>query len=130
MTIAVDHLHSIAASYTDAWNSGRAEAVASFFSPEGDITVNGGEPWRGRDGVAAMAASFFADLPDMRLVCDGVRASGGHAVYLWTSTGTHSATKRELTISGWEEWDLNEAGLIERSNGNFDAEEYLRQAGL
>jgi len=77
-----------------------------------------------------MAAGFFADVPDMRLVCDGVRSSGGHAGYLWTFTGTHAATKRKLTISGWEEWDLNEAGLIERSSGNFDAEEYSRQAGL
>ena len=130
MTITVDHLNSIAARYTDAWNSGRPEAVASFFSPEGVISINGGEPWRGREGVAAMAAGFFADVPDMRLVCDGVRASGGHAVYLWTFTGTHAATKRELTISGWEEWDLNEAALIERSSGNFDAEVYSRQAGL
>lgn len=130
MTITVDYLLVLAEGYTNAWNSGRPEAVASFFSSEGMITINGGEPWRGREGVSAMAAGFFADVPDMSLVCDGVRASSAHAVYLWTFTGTHAVTKRQLTISGWEEWDVSDAALIERSSGNFDAEEYSRQAGL
>jgi uncharacterized protein (TIGR02246 family) len=130
MTITVDDLHVLAEGYTNAWNTGRPEAVASFFSADSVITINGGEPWRRREGVAAMAAGFFADVPDMSLVCDGVRASGAHAVYLWTFTGTHAVTKRQLTISGWEEWDVSEAALIEQSSGNFDAEEYSRQAGL
>jgi uncharacterized protein (TIGR02246 family) len=130
MTITVDHLHALAEGYTNAWNTGRPEAVASFFSLEGAITINGGEPWRGREGVAAMAAGFFADVPDMSLVCDGVRGSGGHAVYLWTFTGNHAVTKRQMTISGWEEWDLSEAAMIDQSSGHFDAEKYARQAGL
>ena len=130
MAINTDRLHSIAAKYTEAWNSGQSEAVAAFFSPEGTISINGGEPWRGREGVANMAAGFYTDVPDLRLSCDGVRASGNHAVYLWTFTGTHATTKHELIISGWEEWDLDEAGLIERSCGNFDADDYSRQAGI
>jgi uncharacterized protein (TIGR02246 family) len=130
MTISVGRLRSIADAYTDAWNSGRPDAVAAFFSTDGTITINGGEPWRGRDGVAAMAAGFFSDVPDMRLVCDGARGSGSRAVYLWTFTGTHTATKRELKVSGWEEWELDEDGLVVRSRGNFDAGDYARQAGV
>ena len=130
MTVSADRLHSIAKAYTDAWNTGQPEAVAAFFSPNGTITINGGEAWRGREGVAAMAAGFFGDVPDMHLICDGVRGSGIRAVYLWTFTGTHVAPQRELSINGWEEWDLNEEGLILCSVGNFDAEDYSRQAGV
>ena len=130
MVMTPDRLLSMAASYTEAWNTGQPEAVAAFFSPEGSISINGGEPWRGLEGVARMAAGFFADVPDLRLVCDGLRASGDHAIYLWTFTGTHATTERELAICGWEEWDLDEAGRIERSCGNFDAQDYSRQAGL
>jgi hypothetical protein len=48
---------------------------------------------------------------------------------MWTFTGTHALTSRPLTISGWEEWRLDDAGLIERSRGHFDAEDYSRQVG-
>jgi len=129
MTVTADRLRSIAAAYTDAWNSGRPDAVAAFFNPEGSITINGGEPWVGREGVMAMAAGFFADVPDMRLICDGVRTAGGRAIYLWTFTGTHAASKRPLEVTGWEEWDFDDAGLVARSFGNFDVEDYSRQAG-
>lgn len=67
---------SIAGDYTNAWNTGQPEQVAAFFGPEAEITINGGEPWCGRHGVAEMAAGFFSDVPDMQLVCVN------HAVYL------------------------------------------------
>jgi len=129
MSVTSD-LNSIAARYTEAWNSGQPGSVAAFFSPDGTISINGGEPWRGRTGVADMAAGFYADVPNLHLVCDGVRASGNHAIYLWTFTGTHATTGRQLRVSGWEEWDLDDAGLIKRSLGNFDADDYARQVGL
>ena len=130
MTLTADRLRSVADAYTQAWNSGNPVSVAAFFSPKGTITINGGETWRGHQGVAAMAAGFFGDVPDMHLVCDGVRSSGSRAVYLWTFTGTHAATKRKLSVSGWEEWDLDDGGLIVRSIGNFGADDYAQQAGI
>jgi uncharacterized protein (TIGR02246 family) len=129
MGITTDRLQSIAAGYTAAWNSGRPDAVASFFAADGEISINGGDPWRGRQKVAEMAAGFFNDVPDLHLVCDGVRGPGKNALYLWTFTGTHAVTGRVLKVSGWEEWALNEAGLIQCSRGNFDADDYSRQAG-
>jgi uncharacterized protein (TIGR02246 family) len=118
---------TIAAAYTKAWNTGRAEAVAAFFAADGAITINGGKAWEGRDGVAEMAAGFFAAVPDLSLSCDGVRVSADHVVYLWTFTGTHSGTKQALTVAGWEEWDLDSSGLIRQSRGWFDADDYARQ---
>lgn len=90
--------------------------------------INDGTPWMGRRGVAEMAAGFFADVPDLTLSCDGVRAAGHHVVYLWTFTGSYAKTGRPLRIVGWEEWDLGEDRLVNASRGWFDAEEYVRQA--
>jgi len=129
MTFSAERVATIAGDYTDAWNCGKPTAVAAFFHPDGMITINEGEPWCGREGIAAMAAGFFADVPDMKLACDHVRGSGKHAVYLWTFTGTHATTKRKLRVSGWEEWELDDAGLIAISRGNFDAEDYSQQVG-
>ncbi|MBC7519522.1 MAG: hypothetical protein H7268_00270, partial [Sandarakinorhabdus sp.] len=38
---------ALANAYTDAWNSGRPEAVAAFFAEDGAITINRGAPWPG-----------------------------------------------------------------------------------
>jgi uncharacterized protein (TIGR02246 family) len=117
----------LAEAYTAAWNSGSAEAVAAFYAEDGDIVINRGAPWRGRAGVAEMAAGFFADVPDLNLVCDGVRAAGDHVAYLWTFTGHHAGTRRPLRITGWEEWDLDAEGKVKASRGWYDAEDYARQ---
>lgn len=118
---------AIAASYTAAWNSGSAEAVASFYAETGGIVINRGTPWEGRAGVQAMAKGFFADVPDLNLTCDGVRIAGDHVVFLWTFTGHHAETRTPLRISGWEEWDLDGESKVVASLGWFDAEDYARQ---
>ena len=66
-----DRLEEIADDYTRAWNSGAPDAVAAFYAEAGHIAINGAAPWEGREGVAAMAAGFFADVPDLSLTCDG-----------------------------------------------------------
>jgi uncharacterized protein (TIGR02246 family) len=119
----------MAADYTAAWNSRSAEAVASFYAPEGDIVINRGDPWTGRARVQEMAAGFYADVPDLTLTCDDVRCSGDHVVYLWTFTGHDAKTGHPLTIRGWEEWELNDDLKVVASRGWFDADDYARQAG-
>ncbi|MDM7933597.1 SgcJ/EcaC family oxidoreductase [Tabrizicola sp.] len=118
---------AIAADYTAAWNSGSAEAVAAFYAPGGTIVINRGTPWEGRAGVAAMAAGFFADVPDLNLTCDGLRIAGDHVAYLWTFTGHHAQSRNPLRITGWEEWDLDAAGKVIASRGWFDGQDYARQ---
>jgi uncharacterized protein (TIGR02246 family) len=127
MTLSDEAVRAIAKAYTEAWNSGSAEAVATFYAEDGAIVINRGSPWEGRAGVAQMAAGFFADVPDLSLVCDGTRVAGDHVAYLWTFTGTHSATGHALRVAGWEEWDLNVEGKVKASRGWFDAEDYARQ---
>lgn len=117
----------IAEGYTAAWNSGSADAVSEFYAEDGMIVINRGSPWEGRQGVAQMAAGFFADVPDLALVCDGVRLAGNHVAYLWTFTGTHALSGRALRVSGWEEWDLDADHMVKASLGWFDAQDYDRQ---
>lgn len=118
---------ALAAAYTGAWNTGNPDAVAAFFAADGAIIINNGSPWQGRAGVAQMAAGFFADIPDLSLRCDAARGAGDHLVYVWTFTGTHSATGNAVSVAGWEEWDLDGNGLITLSRGWFDAADYARQ---
>lgn len=127
MTIDHNKIKDIAQAYTAAWNSGSPEAVASFYAQDGQIVINRGNPWKGRSGVAQMAAGFFADVPDLTLVCDQVRCAGDHVVYLWTFTGTHSGSKNPLHIAGWEEWDFDADLKVKASRGWFDADDYTRQ---
>jgi uncharacterized protein (TIGR02246 family) len=100
---------------------------AESYAQDGRIVINRGEPWEGRTGIAEMAAGFFADVPDLTLVCDEVRCAGDHVVYLWAFTGTHSGTKNPLRVVGWEEWDLDADLKVTASRGWFDADDYARQ---
>ena len=127
--IDLDAVARMAADYTAAWNSKSPEAVASFYASEGEIVINRGEPWTGRARVRAMAAGFYADVPDLSLTCDDIRLSGSHAVYVWTFTGHDATTGRPLNIRGWEEWELGEDLKVIASRGWFDAGDYARQAG-
>jgi uncharacterized protein (TIGR02246 family) len=127
MTISIEQATKLAAGYTAAWNTGSPDAVAEFYTSDGGIVINRGTPWAGRAGVAEMAAGFFADVPDLSLVCDGVRCAGDRVIYLWTFTGTHAVTKRSLKIAGWEEWDVDADFKVTASRGWFDADDYARQ---
>jgi len=127
MTVDRERLGKMAAAYTAAWNSGSPDAVASFYAPDGRMVINRGRPWGGRKGISEMAAGFFADVPDLRLVCDEVRCAGDHVAYCWTFTGTHVATKRPLRVVGWEEWDLDADFKVVASRGWYDAADYERQ---
>ena len=127
MSVDYQTARAIADAYTAAWNSGSPDAVAQFYSVDGNIVINCGTPWTGRKGLADMAAGFFADVPDLALECDDVRTAGSHVAYFWTFTGTHATTKNPLRIVGWEEWDLDGELKISASRGWFDADEYGRQ---
>lgn len=120
-------LQKLAEDYTAAWNSKSAEAVASFFARDGRIIINGGEPWEGRTGVAEAARGFFADVPDLSLNCDLIRGAGQHVLYAWTFTGHHAQTGNPLSVSGWEEWELDGNLKVRQSLGWFDADGYARQ---
>jgi uncharacterized protein (TIGR02246 family) len=127
--MALDHekVRKMAEDYTAAWNSGSPEAVAACYAQDGQLVINRGKPWLGRQGIAEMAAGFFADVPDLKLTCDNVRCAGNHVAYFWTFTGTHSGTKRSVRVVGWEEWDLDADLKVPASRGWSAADDYARQ---
>ncbi len=98
--------------------------MAGHYAPEGDIVIHRGIPWQGR---AQVAEGLYADLPDLTLVCDGLRIAADHVIYLWTFTGHHSGTKNPLRTMGAEEWDLDEEGRVIASRGWFDGQDYAYQ---
>lgn len=127
MTMSLAAARAFADAYTAAWNSGSAAAVASHFAADGGIIINRGTPWEGREGVHRMADGFFADVNDMRVTCNDVRAAGDHVAYFWTFTGRHAGTGHPLAVVGWEEWDFDSDGKVKASRGWFDGEDYARQ---
>jgi len=131
MTFTQNALNDLAKRYTAAWNSKDPVKVAAFHLPTSSITINRGEPSVGHEGLAAMAAGFHAEVPDLHLTCDGIRAAGDHVVYLWTFTGHHAETGHPLKVAGWEEWELNDSMKVTAALGWFDGEDYDRQvAGI
>ncbi len=122
-----DTLNNLARDYAIAWSSGDAEAVASFFAPDGQITTNRGDPLTGRAAVAGMARGFYAEFPDLELRCDMMRWAGTHAIFVWTLEGHHAETGNQVITRGWEEWELTEDNKIQSSLNWFDAEDHQRQ---
>lgn len=120
-------IEKLADAYTAAWNTGSPQKVAGFFAEAGEIVINGGEPWRGRSAIAEMASGFFSDVPDLKLVCDGVRCAGSHVIYLWTFTGHAAKTGNNLSVHGWEEWDVGGDLKVKASRGWYDPDDYARQ---
>ena len=68
-------------------------------------------------------------FPDMQVFLDELRMEDEGAIYQWTLTGTNtgpSGTGRAVRISGYEVWQIGADGLIAKSRGHFDAEDYRR----
>ena len=63
MTLDPNAVKQMAADYTKAWNSGNPDAVASFYAPQGEITINKGDPWTGRSRVRDMVVGFTQMSP-------------------------------------------------------------------
>ena len=123
-------LLTFAKRYTAAWCSQSPASVASFFSPNGSLTINDGLPSVGRASVAAAAQQFMAAFPDLKVMMNGVSVEGDRAIYSWTLEGHNtgpSGTGAFVRISGFEQWRIGEDGLIADSLGHFDTDEWHRQ---
>ncbi len=116
--------------YTAAWNSNKPESMASFFEEDGLLSVNNGTPAVGRDQVAVTAKSYMEAFPDMKLTMDSLVVDSGTYRYHWTFVGTNTGqggTGNKVVFSGFERWTISDEGLIQKSIGTYDAEDYNRQ---
>ncbi len=133
----MNELNDFASRYAKAWCSQNPESVAAFYAKNGSLSVNDGPPAVGRVAIAEVAQGFMRTFPDMVVTMDDVTHEsrlGGRsscdAVFHWTLIGTNTGpggTRKRVRISGYELWQLDNAGLIAESKGYFDSAEYERQ---
>jgi uncharacterized protein (TIGR02246 family) len=130
MTVDRDRLRAFAERYTAAWCSMDPTRVAQLYAPRGSLTINDGAPSVGRAAITETARSFYLALPDMRVYLDELVVEAGRIEYHWTFTGTNTGpggTGNAVRVKGYEEWTLDDDGLIAASLGHYDAAEYARQ---
>ncbi|GGD53500.1 ester cyclase [Muriicola marianensis] len=116
--------------YTEAWNSKVPENMAAFYAEDGSLTVNNGTPAIGRKELTETARSYMEAFPDLELTMDSLTQVDGKYRYYWTFKGTYNGpggNGNRVDFSGFEEWTMNEEGLVQESIGTYDAEEYQRQ---
>jgi nuclear transport factor 2 (NTF2) superfamily protein len=118
-----------AARYAAAWSSNDPEQVAAHYSEGGSATLNGGDPIVGRTEIARdYAAPFFRDFPGSTVLMHDFRLAGAHGLFTGMLVGTRPESGNPVRLLGWEEWTLDEHGLIMASLVWFDQADYTRQA--
>ena len=125
-----DNIANFARRYAAAWCSHNPESVSAFFAENGSLSVNHGPPAVGRIAIAEIARGFMREFPDLTVTMDNVTVGSNGATFHWTLTGTNTGsdgTGNHIRISGYELWKIDNAGLIAKSSGHFDAAEYERQ---
>lgn len=123
-------LEIFAKSYAQVWCSQRPNFVASFFAEDGVLQINDGEPAEGTEAIKKVVKGFMDAFPDMIVSLDSLTTRTDKTRFYWTLTGTNkglNGTGNKVNINGFEEWTLNEDGLIQESKGYFDEEEYNKQ---
>lgn len=126
----MDKMVKFGQEYTDAWNSKVPEKMAAFYAEDGTLIVNNGTPAVGRKQLAETAKSYMDAFPDLELTMDSLTMEKGTYRYYWTFKGTNSGpngTGNKVDFSGFEEWTMNKHGLVQKSIGTYDAEEYEKQ---
>ncbi len=125
-----DQMVEFGQKYTDAWNSKQPEKMASFYAKDGMLNVNNGAPAVGRKQIAETAQSYMEAFPDMELTMDSLTVENETYRYYWTFKGTNTGpegTGNKVDFSGFEKWTMNDQGLVQKSIGTYDAEDYQRQ---
>ncbi|MEX0330749.1 MAG: nuclear transport factor 2 family protein [Puniceicoccaceae bacterium] len=123
-------LAKLANSYAQAWSSQDPESLAGFYSENGVLKINSGDPSVGRNEISRTAKSFMEAFPDMVVEMDSISREGERIIFRWTWTGTNTGpggNGKSVNISGFESWKIGEDKLILESLGNYDEAEYERQ---
>jgi uncharacterized protein (TIGR02246 family) len=124
-----DDLTNFATRYAAAWSGKDPAKFAAFYDENGSLTVNGA-PSVGREAITATARAYMAAFPDMIVKLDSLRLEKDQTIFHWTWTGTNTGpggTGRAVDLHGYERWTIGANGLIAKSDGHFDNDEYQRQ---
>jgi hypothetical protein len=69
-------------------------------------------------------------FPDMELIMDDLNIRPDQITYHWTFIGTNTGpdgTGNAVRFKGYEEWTFNDDGLVAKSMGHFDKDDYQYQ---
>ena len=122
-------LTDFATRYAAAWSGKDPVKFAAFYEENGSLIVNG-DASIGRAAITATARSYMAAFPDMVVKLDSLSQEGDQTIFHWTWTGTNTGpggTGRAVNLRGYEKWTIGAHGLIAKSEGHFDNDEYQRQ---
>lgn len=120
---------SFAARYAAAWSGKDPVKFGEFYDTTGSLIVNGSASV-GRAAIVETARSYMTAFPDMVVRMDSLREEPGVTVFHWTWTGTNTGpggTGKAVHLTGYERWTFGANGLIMKSDGHFDNDEYQRQ---
>jgi hypothetical protein len=120
-------LEIFAKSYAQVWCSKRPNFVSSFYAEDGVLQINDGAPAEGMEAITSSVKGFMDAFPDMVVTMDSLVTTLDKTQFHWTLTGTHTESGNKVHFSGYEEWTINDDGLIQSSLGHFDEKEYQRQ---
>lgn len=126
----IPDMNDFAERYAAAWCGQDPAVVAAFFSEDGSLTINGGEPAAGREAIAAAARSYMTAFPDHVLHFDKLEEVDGRVRFHWTFEGTNTGpggTGARVRFSGYEAWLIGDDGLVQDSQGHYDEADYQRQ---
>ena len=122
-------LTNFATRYAAAWSSKDPVKFAAFYGENGSLIVNGAASV-GRPAITATARAYMTAFPDMVVKLDSLRQENDQTIFYWTWTGTNTGpggTGRSVNLRGYERWSFGADGLIAKSDGHFDNDEYQRQ---
>jgi len=126
----MSELEAFARHYAEAWSSNDPEAFAAYYAEDGTFRINDGEVSAGRAEIAATAASFMTNFPDMVVRYVKVTREGDYVNFHWHWTGTNTGpggTGNAVDLRGYERWLFDDNGLIVETLGHMDDAEYERQ---
>lgn len=128
-TMSNGDLTNFATRYAAAWSGKDPVKFAAFYDENGSLTVNGVASV-GRAAITATARAYMAAFPDMIVKLDSLRQEKDQIIFHWNWKGTNTGpggTGRAVNLRGYERWTIAANGLIAKSDGHFDNDEYQRQ---
>ncbi|WP_170787820.1 nuclear transport factor 2 family protein [Ruegeria lacuscaerulensis] len=119
-----------ASSYAAVWSSNDPMQVAAHYAENGVARLNSGNAIQGRAAIASdYAKPFFRDFPKSSVLQHDFRISGNHALFTGMLVGPGRPEEAPIRLLEWEEWTLDDNGLIQLSLVWFDREDHARQGG-
>ena len=127
MTERAKTIEQMARNHAAAWTQNRPDQIGELFAENGEISVNGAPPHKGRPAIIENAKGLLATFPGLTVHCHETRQTGDRAVFIWTLEGRHGETGNSVSLPGWHEWELDEDNKVVRRRGFYDADDLQRQ---